>query len=297
MPELPEVETIVRGLNKFVLGRKIEGVWSDWEKTVKKPSFSVFEKEIGGKVINRVTRRGKNIIFDLSGDKILLAHQKMTGHFIVGQWEQNRGLWESTIPGALREDNMNNFLHFMFFLDNGWQLALSDVRKFAKMELWDKDEFSSQEVLSNLGPEPLDENLTFTNFKNALFGKINSKIKNKQLIKKTLLDQNRIAGIGNIYADEILWASKIHPEANLFDLKDSDLREIFKQARKILKRAIELEGTSISDFRNIAGERGSFGKMLCAYKRGGQPCSRCGSVMKRIVVAQRGTCFCPTCQK
>jgi len=148
MPELPEVETIVRGLRKKIIGKKIKDVWTDFKKTVKKPlNFENFKKQIKGKEIKDIKRRGKNILIHLSNDKVLLVHQKMTGHLLVGEWKLKNREWFSEIPGPLRDDSKNKFLHLIFFLDNGKQLALSDLRKFAKVELWDKKEFTWQDLI------------------------------------------------------------------------------------------------------------------------------------------------------
>ena len=133
MPELPEVETTVRGLNKKVLKRTFIDVWSDWEKIVKKPKdFEQFKKEIKNKKIKKIWRRAKNIIFDLSDGYSLLVHQKMTGHLLVGKWNMKNGTWTPTKKGPLN-DPYNRFLHLIFFFDNGKMMALSDARKFAKL--------------------------------------------------------------------------------------------------------------------------------------------------------------------
>jgi len=137
MPELPEVETTVKGLNKKVLGRTFVDVWTDWEKTIKKPGFKMFKKEIAGKKIIKARRRAKNVIIDLLGGYSLLVHMKMTGHLLYGKW---------------KKDPMNDFLHVVFFLDNKEKLALSDLRKFAKVELWKTGDLEKE--LEKLGPEP-----------------------------------------------------------------------------------------------------------------------------------------------
>ena len=291
MPELPEVETIVRDLNKAILGRKIEDVWSDFKKMIKKPKdFEQFKKEIRGKKIQKVWRRGKNIIFDLSGGQNLLIHQKLTGHLLLGKWKLEKGEWQAKILGPLSEDPMNRFLHLMFWLNSGQMLALSDLRKFAKAELWNSDELKESEELKSLGPEPLAKDFTFEKFKECLKDK-------KGKVKQVLMDQTVIAGIGNIYSDEILWQAKIHPFKDVSKLSRSDLDRIYQAMREILPRAIELGGESISDFRRISGERGYFDKERKVYRREGEKCSRCGTVIKRIKLAGRSAHFCPYCQK
>ena len=289
MPELPEVETIVRGLNQKVRNRTFLDVWTDSPKTVRKPSFEIFKKELKGKKIQNVWRRAKNILFDLSGGKILLVHQKMTGHLLYGKWEFKDKKWIAKNKGPLKDDPMNRFLHLVFTLDNGFQLALSDLRKFAKIELWNDEDFRKSEYLKNLGLEPLDKSFTFKKFKEVFTNK-------KGKIKIVLLDQSVIAGIGNIYADEILWETKIHPLRNVSQLSESDFKNIYRAIRKILQKAVKLRGSSLSDFRDLAGEKGTFGKIIKAYRREGLPCFRCKTKLKRIKINARSSCFCPQCQ-
>lgn len=296
MPELPEVETIVRDLQATIVGRKIMNVWTDWKKMIKKPrNFAIFKKEIQGKKIKRVRRRGKNILFELSGGKTLLVHQKLTGHFLLGDWKQKDKAWLPTNPGPL-EDPMNRFLHLIFWLDNKYflslprQLALSDLRKFAKVELWDNQELIKSENFVKLGPEPLEKSFNFQKFYELLR-------KKKGKIKQVLMDQTIIVGIGNIYSDEILFESRIHPLKEISKLTDSELRKIYSAIKKILKKAIELRGESISDFRDLAGKKGRFDKMRRVYRKKGKKCFRCSTEIKRIKIGGRSAHFCPKCQK
>ena len=292
MPELPEVETAVRDLKRTqppILGARFVDVWTDFRKMIKLPkTFEQFKKEIKGKKIQKIWRRGKNILFELSGNKTLLIHQKLTGHLLLGKWEKIAGQWQAAIPGPLAEDPMNRFLHLMFWLDDGRMLALSDLRKFAKVELLDQEELKKE--LSSLGPEPLEKSFTFEKFKKTLESK-------KGKIKQVLMDQEIIAGIGNIYSDEILWQAKIYPFKDVSKLSRSDLDRIYQAMREILPRAIELGGESISDFRRISGERGYFDKERKVYRRAGEKCSRCGTIIKRAKLAGRSAHFCPKCQK
>ncbi|PIP25029.1 MAG: DNA-formamidopyrimidine glycosylase [Candidatus Nealsonbacteria bacterium CG23_combo_of_CG06-09_8_20_14_all_36_12] len=291
MPELPEVETIVRDLKKYILGRKIEDVWSDFKKMVKKPGdFEVFKKEIIGRKIEGIKKRGKNILFKLSGGKTLLIHQKLTGHLLLGKWGKRGSEWQSLEKGPLLEDPMNRFLHLIFWLDDGRQLALSDLRKFAKTELWNSNELKESEELKSLGPEPLERTFTLEKFKETL-----QKAKGK--IKQVLMDQTVIAGIGNIYSDEILWEAKVHPFKDVSKLEEGELKKIYQVMRIILPKAIELGGESISDFRRISGERGYFDRERKVYRRKGEPCSRCATKIKRVKLTGRSAHYCPTCQK
>jgi len=295
MPELPEVETTIRDLRKTqppILGAGFFDVWTDWEKIVKRPKdFENFKKGLKGKKIKEIKRRGKNILFFLSGNKILLIHQKLTGHLLFGRWEIKKGKPESKISGPISEDPINRFLHLIFFLDNGWQLAISDLRKFAKAELWKKEELEKSKEYKSLGPEPLDKDFSFEKLKKAL------QKKRKGKIKQILMDQNVIAGIGNIYSDEILWEAKIHPFRDISKLKEDDLERIYFVMRKILLKAIKAGGESISDYRRPAGEKGNFDPLRKVYRREGKKCDRCGRVIKRLKISGRSAHFCPNCQK
>ena len=287
MPELPEVETTVRDLNKKVLGRTFVDVWTDFKKMIKKlKDFAEFKKKIKGKKIQKVWRRGKNIIFDLSGGLNLLIHQKLTGHLLLGKWELEKGKWQAKVPGPLVEDPMNRFLHLMFWLDNGQQLALSDLRKFAKVELLGQEELKKE--LSSLGPEPLEKPFTFEKLKEVL--------PKKGKIKQVLMDQTVIAGIGNIYSDEILWKAKIHPFKEVSKLSEEELKKIYQATKGILEKAIKVGGESISDFRRISGGKGDFDPLRKVYQREGEKCSRCGTIIKRMKLASRSAHFCPNCQ-
>lgn len=289
MPELPEVETTVRDLKKKVLGRTFLDVWTDFKKLIKKPkNFAEFKKEIIGKKIEKIWRRGKNIIFDLSENCSLLIHQKLTGHLLYGKWELKKGEWKSKPPGPL-DDPMNRFLHLIFWLDNNKMLALSDLRKFAKVELLNQKELKKE--LISFGPEPLESDFTFEKFKEVLENKKKGKI------KQVLMDQTVIAGIGNIYADEILFEAKIHPFKDISKLPEEELKEIYQATRKILPKAIELGGESISDFRRISGGRGGFDSLRKVYRREGEKCSRCGAIIKRVKLGGRSAHYCPECQK
>jgi formamidopyrimidine-DNA glycosylase len=289
MPELPEVETVVRSLNKAILGRKIEDVWSDWGKLIKNPkNFKQFKKEVIGKKIKNVRRRGKNIIIELSENTSLLIHQKMTGHLLVGKWNLQSGTWKPKIKGPLG-DPVNRFIHLMFWLSGGLMLALSDLRKFAKAELLSQAEL--QKELSSLGQEPLGKSFTFKKFK-EIFGQRRGKI------KQVLMDQTVIAGIGNIYSDEILWEAGINPLRAINSLGNKEFKKIYLAIPKILKKAIELQGDSMSDYRLITGQKGHYQEVQKVYRQEGKPCSRQdGGIIKRIKVGGRSAHFCPVCQK
>lgn len=284
MPELPEVETIVRGLEKRVRGRTFLDVWTDSKKLFKNISFEDLRKKIKGKKIKGVGRRGKNILFYLSDDGVLLIHQKISGHLLLGKWSKRGKEWVAR--GAIPLDSANRFLRAIFFLSGGPDMALSDLRKFAKIELWKRKDL--EEHLKSLGPEPLE--LTFKEFKNLFSSK-------KGKIKQVLTDQSFIAGIGNIYASEILWEARISPLREAEKIKEEELKRLYSAVKKILKKAIKLQGDSFSDFRTVSGEKGRYQDFAKVYQKEGQPCPDCRGKIKRIKQGGRSSFFCPSCQK
>ena len=298
MPELPEVETTVRGLRKKVLKRTIFDIWTDTKKMIhlrkgtdgkikKTGNLKEFKRETKGRKILKIWRRGKNIVFDLSGRKSLLIHQKMTGHLLHGTWSIEHGTWKPRKEGPL-EEKINTYIHLLFTFEDGQMLALSDLRKFAKIELWDSNQLKKE--LGSLGPEALDKNLTFEKFKEVL-------LRARGKIKQVLMNQKVIAGIGNIYSSEILWEAKVSPFKDIKKLRDEEIKEIYKAMGKVLKKAIELRGTSISDYRDVEGKKGLFEGSRKTYQKEGGKCPRCRDSIKRKKIANRSTFFCPTCQK
>ncbi len=285
MPELPEVETTVRDLRKKVLKRTFVDVWTDTEKIIKCPSsFRKFKKEIIGKKIEDIKRKGKNILFFLSQKKVLLVHQKLTGHLLYGKWRKKNNKWTPT-RGSLSE-KVNTFLHLIFFLDNGKQIALSDLRKFAKVALYPLEKFHQLKEIKELGPDPLT--LTFEKFKERISS-------SKKSIKEVLMDQKIISGVGNIYSAEALFLAKIHPLKKASDLSEKEKKRLFKAIRKVLKEAIKLGGESISDYRKIDGTKGLYDRIRRVYRR--DKCPICSSQIKKIKINQRSAYFCPKCQK
>lgn len=291
MPELPEVETTVHDLNKQISGKKILDVWTDFPKNIKEPRhFSDFKQKIKNKRIQKVWRRGKNILIDLDCGLTLLIHQKMTGHLLLGRWKIKNKKWQSSLKGYL-EDSVNRFIHLVFWLDKDKMLALSDLRKFAKIILIETKKIPELKDLRKLGPEPLEKSFTLEKFK-----KIIQDAKGK--IKQVLMNQEVIAGIGNIYSDEILWTAKINPFRKTEDLNKDDLKRIFVAIKKILNEAIKLKGDSMSDYRLITGEKGGYQGIQRVYRREGKSCPRGdGGIVKRAKIGGRSAHFCPVCQK
>lgn len=295
MPELPEVQTIVDDLNKKIIGRKIIGVWFDAPKLIKKPKALELKNQIKGLKIVKIKRLGKNILIYLTDDRqpttndyLLLIHQKMTGHLLVGKWKHQGKNIVSLLKGPL-EEKVNNYIHVIFDLDNNRQLALSDLRKFAKIVFGPEKEIESLPELKKLGPDALDKNFTLEKFKDIAKAQ-------KKNIKEVLMDQNLIAGIGNIYSDEILWFAKIHPLRRANDLNIKELKNIYEAIKTILKKAVKLRGTSISDFRDTAGKSGFYAEQRYIYRKEGKSCPRCKTLIKRIKVKSRSAHYCPVCQ-
>lgn len=290
MPELPEVQTIVDDLNKKVAGRRIIKTWTDWPKLIKSPSSKQFQRLIKGKKIIRVKRRAKNLLFYFSDDYMMLLHLKMTGHLLLGKWKVAGKKVIPIAPKEMIEDPYNKYIHLIFYLDKNKMMAFSDLRKFGKIVFGKKEKIENLPELQKLGPEPLDEKFKFSEFK-----KIISRERRK--VKQVLMDQGVIAGIGNIYADDILWLSKIHPLKPANKLSDKELRALWMAISKILNKSLKLRGTSISDYRDLAGKRGSYSDYILVYRREGEPCNRCKTKIKRIKLGGRSAHFCPACQK
>jgi len=289
MPELPEVETTVNGLNKKVLNRTFVDIWSDWKKLIKKPNnFEKFKKELKGKKVKKVWRRAKNIIFDLSSDYSLLIHQKMTGHILVGGWKLENRIWKPIKNGPLSE-KINLYIHLLFKLDNGEMIALSDVRKFAKAELWKTKDLLNSKEFMGLGPEPLEKDFSFKKFQNLFKGK-------KGKVKQIIMKPEFIAGIGNIYASEALWWAKIHPGKDISKLNEKELKSLYNSIRKVLTKGIKLGGDSFSDYRNVEGKKGDFEDESRVYQKENEKCVRCKTLIEKIIIGGRSSFFCPHCQ-
>lgn len=291
MPELPEVETIVRELRKDLVGLQFKDAWTDPAKPVntgRGASWPKIQKEIKGKKILSVRRRAKYIVLDIEGRKTIFIHQKMSGHLLYGKWALKDKKWTSIIAGPLRNDRNNQYIRVVIGLSNGYQLALSDLRRFGKIVLVDDDKVNDLKEIRELGPEPLE--ISFSEFK-KLF------IQKRGRIKQVLMDPHFIAGIGNIYADEILWRVNLHPISRVEHLDEKDLKKIYTAMRDILNSAIKHKGSSMDDYRIPSGAKGNFQNLHKAYHRTGEKCSRRdGGVIKRLKLGGRSGHFCPVHQ-
>ena len=272
MPEKPEVITVARNLEKELIGRKIIDTKVYWDNIISYPRVDEFIKKIKNQVIRSISTRGKFIVILLDTD-YLLIHLRMEGKFIF----RNEG------------DILGKHEHVEFILDNNVSFRYMDVRKFGKMYLIKKEELLSRKPLSELGLEYDDINLN----SKYLYNKIHSK---KLPIKTVLLDQSIITGIGNIYANEILYLSHINPMRKSSMISIADCRKIIDNTRLVLNEAVNLGGTTIRSFTSSEGVHGSFQNELRVHGKDKSICD-CGETIKKIKVGGRGTYYCPKCQK
>lgn len=275
MPELPEVETIVSELDQKVKGRKI----SDLEILEPKMLYGD-PRLIKGLEIERIRRRAKLIIFDLSSNFHLIIHLKLTGQLIVKEKnEENKGL-----------DELGPTRIIIRFTD-GSQINFNDLRKFGWLKIVDEKQLSDILKKENYGPEPLEKDFTLEKFTSLLAQR------EKAQIKPLLMDQTFIAGIGNLYSDEILFYAGIHPKRRVGELTNAEIKKIHEGIKKILTEALKYKGSSLDTYRRTTGEKGTYEFHRKVYRRAGQKCLRCGSVIKSIKMGGRTACFCPNCQK
>jgi len=295
MPELPEVQTVINDLNKKIKGDKIVDFWSNWKKSIKKISGVKFTNEIKGRKILGARRLGKNIFIDLSkknsqsniSEKILYIHLKMTGHLLVKD--------NSIKVKKYFDEKVNQYIHHIWYLKNkkgeNKTLEFSDLRKFGKIMLVDTEKIKELPELKRLGIDAMSRFFRLNKFKEIL------KRKNKSAIGLVLIDQLAIAGIGNIYRSEILFEAEVNPNKKNGQLKEEEIKKIFYQIKRVLKKAIKMRGTSSSDYRDTAGAPGKFYTVLKVYRRDGKKCKKCGKLIKRIKMAQRSVFYCSQCQK
>ncbi len=338
MPELPEVETIRRGLQKQIIGKTIEKIVIKKPNLVKQSQAS-FRRELVGAIFSKIDRIGKLLIFTISqsaeklsrtdvdntqtsedltqtnadSKRYLLIHLKMTGqlvycdekNFVAGGHANSKKEEEEFLKGKKQEFcKPGRFTHIIFYLKNQQQngkltkskLFFNDLRQFGSLKIVNQKEL--KKIKSKYGIEPGRPNFTLANFKKALQNR-------KTTIKALLLNQSIISGLGNIYVDESLFASKIHPQRIANTLTANEQKRLFDAIKRIIKLAIKNNGTTFSDFVDSKGERGNFKQKLKVYGRQGQPCLRCCRkrktnchyLIQKIKVAGRGTYFCPRCQK
>jgi len=265
MPELPEVETIKRDLSKKIINKKIEAIKINKPKVIKEPSVNLFKKSLVGEKIKAVKRIAKLLIIKFKEDKFLIIHLRISGWLLYGK--------EDSRARVVFKLSDRKFLNYM------------DQRVLGELRLLKN--YKDLKFIKTLGPEPF--NMSLEDFERLLKGR---SIK----IKVLLLDQTRIAGIGNIYAQEALFLAKIDPRRKANSLKKPEAKCLYKKIRLVLKEAIKHKGSSVDSYRDLSGDRGGMEKRLKVYSRKGKPCLTCKKPIAKITLSGRGTCFCSHCQ-
>jgi formamidopyrimidine-DNA glycosylase len=271
MPELPEVETVAREMRGALAGRTLTAVTVRWPRAIARPSVEEFQAQIVGRKATDVQRRGKYLVVVLD-QGYLLIHLKMSGRLRVEP----------------RTEPIDKHTHTLFDLDDGRQLRFRDVRKFGRVYL--VTEIGS--VTGELGPEPLAEDFCLEDFRLRL-------ARRSGRLKSLLLNQSFVAGLGNIYADESLFAARLHPLRRADSLDEGEQLRLYEAIRQVLRRAIEGRGTTLDDqgYVDLQGQPGSYQQEIAVYSRTGQACPNCSTAVERIVVGGRSTHFCPHCQR
>jgi formamidopyrimidine-DNA glycosylase len=265
MPELPEVESVRRQLDPELAGRRVDDVWWDPHPALPRQFHGV--ERLAGRRIERVGRRGKFLISPLDRGLELVMHLGMTGSFRFGA------------PDA--------HARAIAWLDDGRELVFRDVRRFGRLAVVEAGRYEAIPMLAVIGPEPLSEEFDPDEFATRLAA-------TRAPIKPYLLSQRPVAGVGNIYADEALWLARIHPMSRR--VGRARAHALHAAIRQVLIGAIEREGTTFRDYVMVNGDSGRNADFLIAYGRGGRPCARCGTALRKIVLGGRGTTYCPACQ-
>lgn len=287
MPELPEVETIRIGLSKLLPGKVIHDVWHDWHKSFPNAPTDVARFLINAEV-KHVRRRAKVLIIELSSDYSLVIHLKMTGQLVYrGEKSFGAGHPSKDLVGELPSKATRVVLDFT----DGSKLFFNDQRKFGWMRLIPTVQVPEIDFFRKVGPEPLDDEFTVQVFVDRLLKRKNSSI------KAVLLDQTVLAGIGNIYADEALYAARIHPATVVGQVPRAKLIGLYNAVREVLNTSIKKGGSSDRNYVDASGRKGNYLSFAQVFRREGQPCPRCGKTIEKIRVAGRGTHICSYCQR
>lgn len=274
MPEMPEVENVVAGIRKYIEGRKITQIEIIKGDVIKYPDSENYVKALENQVINKVKRRGKYIILEMDNGILAVIHLRMTGKLLF-------------VP---QDKELDKYSCVVFNLDDKNRLVYADVRRLGTLDAVTSAELSQIKGLYTLGAEPLSAEFTIEHLTKILH---NSRGK----IKSFLLNQKNIAGLGNIYVDESLAISKIHPASQASSLTEQEIKSLHSAINKVISDGIKDGGTSFRDYRNSLGEKGTHQEHLYVYNRHGQPCKFCKTPIVKIVLNGRGTYYCPSCQK
>ncbi len=288
MPELPEVETVRRGLHELIIGREVQKVVHDTPKSFPNAVADV-ETFLIGATITNVRRRAKVLLIDLSTDYTLVIHLKMTGQLVFRAADVAFGAGHpnDSLIGELPDRSTR----VTFTFADGSHLYFNDQRKFGWVRLLPTIEVPNIDFMKKVGPEPLEADFTVEQFIEQFARK------KKSPIKAALLDQTVIAGVGNIYADESLWGAKIHPLTKVGALTDKDFYMLYHELRAVMNLSIEKGGSTDRNYVNAEGKKGSYIDFARVFRREGQPCPRCGTIIVKFKAVGRGTHICPNCQK
>jgi formamidopyrimidine-DNA glycosylase len=293
MPELPEVETVARDLQRKVAGAQIVDAEVRWDRTIRHPQpAEQFVAEVRGAEVARVGRRAKSVLLHLADGRVMTVALRMTGALIVA-------------PPGTPDDP---YARVVFRLADGRELRYRDVRKFGRIGLWEggglrmrpgskrsrrvadaRAPYRVGDVFGRHGPEPLTSTFTAARLAERLRGR-------SARLKSLLLDQGFVAGVGNIYADEALWRARLHPMRRADTLTPVEVARLHRAVRAVLRQGIDNRGSSFGDYVDADGEPGDNAEQLAVYRRTGEPCLRCGTAIERVVIGQRSTHFCPRCQ-
>ena len=274
MPELPEVETVVRDLRSLVVGRRVSRVSVLHAGVIRYPSADAFAAGLTGARFESVDRIGKFILVLLDTGDELVVHLGMTGHVLV----------------CAPSDAVAPHTHIRALLSDGRELRYDDARRFGRVLLGSRDALRAARVLPALGVDPMAADFTFAHLDSVLR-------RTTRMLKAALLDQGGVAGLGNIYVDEVCFLAGVRPTRRCHRLTRRQRQAVFEAIPVVLEKAIAARGSSIDDYRDVWNAQGSMQERLQVYGRGGQPCFRCGTVLARTVVGGRTTVYCPRCQK
>jgi formamidopyrimidine-DNA glycosylase len=293
MPELPEVETVARDLQRWIAGARIDDAEVRWERTIRHPlPADRFVAELRGAAIRSVGRRAKSVLLHLEDGRVMTVALRMTGALIVAA------------PGTPDDP----YARVVFRLADGRELRYRDVRKFGRIGLWEggglrgrrassrrrvaepREPYRVGDVFGRHGPEPLAPSFSAARLADRLRPR-------SARLKTLLLDQSFLAGVGNIYADEALWRARLHPLRAADTLRPDEVRRLHRAVRQVLRQGIRNRGASFADYVGADGEPGENAERLSVYRRTDEPCLRCGRPIQRIIVGQRSTHFCPHCQR
>jgi formamidopyrimidine-DNA glycosylase len=288
MPELPEVETVRRGLERLLPSKQIKKVDFDWNKSFPNAEADVKQFVLGAKVAT-VKRRAKVLLIELSTNYTLVIHLKMTGQLVFRSADENFGAGHpnKSLVGSLPDKSTRVTLTF----NDGSQLFFNDQRKFGWMRLIPTPEVMNLDFFKKVGPEPLSADFTWQIMRERLMRRQNTNI------KAALLDQTVLAGVGNIYADEAIWGAKVHPTTLVKELTAAQFHKLYDELIFVLRLSIEKGGSTDKNYVDAEGKKGSYLTFARVFRREGLTCPRCGTEIVKTRVAGRGTHLCPKCQK